>query len=447
MRFFVKDPANLSTLQSDLNAVSFKQLENILSKSESFREQLMSEQNFAAFVPVLLPNPTLQHIVIEHLKDEINFKTFTDSDQLITYLEKALKDFKDFIAEKIKTNPAIINRSLISAKEFKSILHIFPALRMHLLRHVLNDKNLIWLIFATATKVFNFKDELMPLFSPHEAIYIAKKLIQCAFPQARYLNPLPYIMKQRGPNCGHYALSCVITYLLEASPPSENNFFCAYPARKGDQKYALVSLRSIAKRCIGIEGIGGILDIHQFAALARYTDLIPKVLYLPTESEFLDALCEAIDLQIPCIVPYDVSVNKNSSAPHYCVIAGYNQDERGLHHLLLLQHNSYRFMSSTELYERSECLNTYPKTHYRKDSSNKRVEKDYIQVLSKDESTYTYPQTSLVNTLQNRVLLVMTKEMARNLESNETYKKLIAHEEKRQSHAENKNRLNDVKRF
>lgn len=438
-----KCPESLEALFDFLTEENRVALDRALFQCPYFKERIYeSAEIFKKFIPFLLKYPQLQFLVIEHLqKDEQAFKTYIIASTLsIFYLKSALKDFQNFIAAKFKINPSIFNNSLSTAAEFKLLLDILPSLKKELIAHVCANSELIWRIFSIQTTSLNFNSKAAKLFSRNEIIEIARNLINTSHPTAQLLKPLIFVNPQDGPNCPYTALHGASAHLKDKSP---HTLFALNPARKRDQPKAQQSLRQIAKHKINIEGPGGILDIHQFKALVEQTNLIAKVLKIEGilgEQTFIDTLCIAIKLGIPVILPYDTSETKNSAYPHYCVVTGYARNKTSIE-FLMVENGKYQFMQSTALFERNVCLDVYPEKRFFKVFNKAGTKKDYVSPLPMRScelfGSYTYPKTDLKQTLRERMLLVLTPEMAEELKDNASYQKLLAYEENR-LHLENK---------
>lgn len=165
-------------------------------------------------------------------------------------------------------------------------------------------------------------------------------------------NKWPTPKRQRGPNCGLYALETGLRFCY----PDVN----VPPARKGVNKNA-VSLRSVAKQKL-YTSFGEILDIESLQKLAahfNFTECEASYQEFQTKKDYIGAICNYLQKGGCVIVAadmlYGIPFTNNGSATHWALVFGYYYNEYGCR-LLVANQGGIGLWSASGLFQSNEQL-------------------------------------------------------------------------------------------
>ncbi len=342
-----------------------------------------------------------------HTKHEINMalENLTQFYEFENLVESSSEEEKKVIFSEFIASDQIVDKLIKSIVDFQILIELFP-----------EEKDLLFTKFIASdqksdkftTEALDF-DVLFGLFPEKEETLF--NMLKKKFPNSTILSPTLRVPEQLEPNCGLNALSSITKFISE----KENNPSSYFPIKSEDSNKSLKKLRKL----VGVEGPGAIFSFKKYQSLVNETGLFPTVLYVDKEEQFSDTIKNLINLNIPVIIPYDIR-NETGTWAHYGVITGFI--ESGDQLTFIVSHNNKRdFFNKDDLFLNTSSLKEFAGTKFVK----KAKSGFYEEVSSELETGYKehiYQRTNLENTLRNRLLIVCSESMKKELEASIIYK-------------------------
>lgn len=248
--------------------------------------------------------------------------------------------------------------------------------------------------------------------------------------EVKVLAPIPHVKKQKGPNCGSYAVEAVTKYIADnksLQPFLSGEEKTNIPARNRDinnnnnNQEKSLSLRHILRKDLGVRGVGGVLDIYKLKELSERIGFGARVLYAPDIDEFTQMICQAIDRNLAVIVALNVEGGMDYLPPsttslgndaHYATVVAYYKNDNAIL-FIMAEDNIYYEVDALELQAANESAVYFNKQTYTKKKSI--INKDYWTFFERsggskiDENKYklfSYPSMPLDTCFAARCLLV-----------------------------------------
>lgn len=178
---------------------------------------------------------------------------------------------------------------------------------------------------------------------------IGTKQTKSTITEYRIPQKWPVPQKQRGPNCGIYALSTLLNYI------GENNI----PARKDGK--AGISLRQIAKKT-GVTTYGAIYRVEGFKIITDYLKVADCKAEIVTQSyRYTEIIKDYLKNGHFVIAPCDIDLktglpsSQSGYTTHWALIFGYFVQKSKLK-FLVTQHGKYYVWSAVSLQKSNEQL-------------------------------------------------------------------------------------------
>ncbi len=277
-----------------------------------------------------------------------------------------------------------------------------------------------------ALKKFNakiFQQDCLPtllnLFSEERQQHmIINNYLNYHYPNSKRLSPHLYVTTQKGPTCGFNALSAITKYFSI----KEKNSLLFFSVKKADSINGNTGLRKIGK-IVGIDTCGGIYSLKLFRDLIAKINLHGEVLHVREEKDFSDIICGLIDHNIPIILPFDWD-KIGGNAAHYAVVMGYTFDENGKLNLIITHYGRYELHTSEFLFSLNSDLHKFNKNlglYIKKIKQDVYVSTPPDQANQNYHKKYQYKPMNLQNTLKNRLLMVVTKDMFNEIQKDAAF--------------------------
>jgi hypothetical protein len=151
----------------------------------------------------------------------------------------------------------------------------------------------------------------------------------------------PVMSKQKGPNCGFYAVTCAAT-LFHNNP---------IPARKCDKDpRAILSLRQLRHE-LGISGKGEIFSAYQLQKVIEKTACKSLVCDVSGFDHFMEIIKKATAENLPIIIPYSSDPDtKKAEKAHWSVIFGW-RERNNQYDIIFANHGQYEEADVESLFD------------------------------------------------------------------------------------------------
>jgi hypothetical protein len=229
------------------------------------------------------------------------------------------------------------------------------------------------------------------------------------------LDPLPEPLYQDGPVCGYTAISSITKYwhtMVRRYP------FHRVRIRNSHDPEAPTPLRILAKNA-GLKGIGGIFDADEFVTIMNGTEYKANVLSYNSKEELLEKIKLAIKLEIPFILPVDMSgtlVKEEGRRAHYVTVGGYIEESPNKIFLICIADLSYYLFSLDDVFESAANLKqTMDRRFYKRPGCSDMWRDLKDQPLPDGALLHEHKSTDLQN-IRMKMVLIYPKDMQHRID-------------------------------